>query len=87
MEQMIHSGNACFISRSKNRSFHIPLSKCPHNSFSSVQIGENQGPVEVVTAGQNMAAPPKSPMIFVVPNSGQKQQVSIRQFLERLSES
>ena len=66
---------------------HFTVSKCPHNSFFSVQIGENQGPVEVVTAGQNMAAPPKSPMIFVVPNSGQKQQVSIRQLLERLSKS
>ena len=86
MEQMIHSDNACFISRSKNRSFHIPL-LINRNSFFSVQISENQGPVEVVTAGQNMAAPPKSPMIFVVPNSGQKQQVSIRQVLERLSKS
>merc|ERR1712012_335690 len=45
------------------------------------KIGKNQGPVEVVPAGQNMAAPPKSPMIFVVPNSGQKQQVNRKPLL------
>ena len=84
MEQKIRSDNVCFISRSKTDHFTFPFQNVP---IFSVQIGENQGPVEVVTTGQNMAAPPKSPMIFVVPNSGQKQQVSIRQFLERLSKS